>query len=108
MRAAVASKPRRHVTAKIYDKKGNLLSVGRNSYTKTHPLQAFHANRVGLAEQIYLHAEIAAIANCKDISKAHKIVVERFSKKGEPLIACPCPICADGISFTPIKQIEHT
>lgn len=108
MRSRAASKPRRHVIAKIYDKRGRLLSVGKNSYTKTHPLQAFHANRVGLNEQIYLHAEIAAIANCKNISKAHKIVVERFSKKGEPLIACPCLICADGISFTPIKLIEHT
>ena len=102
------AKPRRNVTAKIFDKRGNLLSIGYNSYTKTHPLQAFHANRVGRREQIYLHAEIAAIANCKDISKAHKMVVEKFSKFGEPLNACPCEICADGIKATPIKVIEHT
>lgn len=108
MRSRASSKPRRHVTAKIYDKRGRLLSVGKNSYTKTHPLQAFHASRVGQGEQIYLHAEIAAIANCKNISKAHKIVVERFSKRGEPLLACPCPICSDGIRATPIKIIEHT
>ena len=108
MQQTKASKPRRHVTAKIYDKRGNLLSVGKNSYTKTHPLQAFHANRVGMSQQIYLHAEIDAISKCKDLSKAHRIVVERYSKTGDPLLACPCPICNDGIKETPIKFVEHT
>jgi hypothetical protein len=36
-------KTRHELTAVIYDRKGNVLSIGKNSYIKTHPLQAIHA-----------------------------------------------------------------
>lgn len=45
---------------------------------------------------------------CKDLSKAHKIVVMRYNKKGEPVNAKPCKICEQAIALTPIKVIEHT
>ena len=54
------------VTATVYDKQGNVLSVGYNSYIKTHPLQAKLAYRCGQPEKVYLHAEIAA-----QIGRAH-------------------------------------
>lgn len=97
-----------NVTAIIFDKKGNILSVGKNSYTKTHPLQFKHAKRVGLEKKIYLHAELDAIIKCKDLTKAHTIKVFRYFKNGKPANAKPCPICTDAIRFTPIKNIEHT
>lgn len=99
---------RQDVTAIIYDKKGNILSIGKNSYIKTHPLQARLANSVGKPKSIYLHAEIDAIIKCKDISKAHRIRVIRVLKNGEYGNACPCSICREGISKTPIKEIEYT
>lgn len=102
------SKPRRDVTAIIYDKRGKILSIGKNSYIKTHPLQAHHAKRVGLEKQIFLHAEIDAIVKCKNLSKAYRILVIRRSTSGEPLNAKPCKICADAISKTPIQIIDHT
>lgn len=96
------------VTAIIYNKRGRVISVGQNSYVKTHPLQAIHANKVGEEHKIFLHAEISAITKCKDIQKAHKIMIMRYDKQGNPVIAKPCKICLSAIRSTPIKVIEHT
>ena len=96
------------VTALIYDRKGRVLSIGQNSYLKTHPLQALHATKVGMPEKQFLHAEISAIIRCKDLSKAHKILVTRYNKQGEPVLAKPCPICQSAILAANIKYTEHT
>jgi len=71
-------------------------------------MQAHHAKNVGREEKIFLHAEIDAIIKCRDISKAHKISIFRYSKDGKPMPACPCEVCQDGIKATPIKIIEYT
>ena len=51
--------------ATIYDKRGNILSIGYNSYTKSHPYQAKLAALVDEPYKIYLHAEIQAIVNLR-------------------------------------------
>lgn len=96
------------ITAIIYDRKGNILSVGKNSYVKTHPLQAHYANKVGEAHKVFLHAEIHAIVRCADIEKAHRIAVFRYNEAGLAVSAKPCKICQAAISKTPIKIVEHT
>lgn len=96
------------ITAIIYDKKGKVLSLGRNSYVKTHPKQAKHAHKVGLPEKIYLHAEIDAIIRCRDLSKAYKIVVSRITKKGKYGNAKPCPVCQSAIKEAGIRNVEWT
>lgn len=97
------------ITAMIYDKKGHVLSVGKNSYVKTHPMQARFARESGQDEhKIFLHAEISAIIKCRHIEKAHKIVVIRFDKNGNPANAKPCPSCQSAITSFGIKHIEHT
>lgn len=102
------AKARQNITAIIYDSKGRVLSIGQNSYIKTHPMQAKHAQKVGLPKSIFLHAEISAITKCKDISKAHKILITRYTKDGKPALSKPCKICESAIRSTPIKIIEHT
>lgn len=97
-----------NVTAFVYDKKGNVLGVGRNSYVKTHPLQAKAASAVGQPKRIFLHAEIDALTKVRDWSLAAKIVVVRRGAKGQELLAKPCPICEYVIKQTGIKQVEHT
>ena len=99
---------RQDITALIYDKRGRLISVGRNSYTKTHPLQARCAAHVGLEHKIYLHAEVDALVKFKDWSKAHKIVITRYDKAGNPVNAKPCPVCQRAIAQAGIKEVEHT
>lgn len=96
------------ITAIIYDKRGRVLSVGKNSYIKTHPLQAKYAHKVGLPEKQYLHAEIAAIVRCRDLQKAHRIEVLRVGRDGSLLLAKPCPVCQTAIKAAGIKNIEHT
>lgn len=97
-----------NISAIIYDKRGRILSIGKNSYVKTHPLQAKHARACNEEHKLFLHAEIHAIVKCKDLDKAHRIVVTRFLQDGTPALAKPCKICQDAIKSTPIKIIEHT
>jgi tRNA(Arg) A34 adenosine deaminase TadA len=102
------SKQRFDITAVIYNKRGRVLAIGKNSYFKTHPLQYKHACEVGLPEKQYLHAEIHAIARCRKLEDAHRIVVMRFDKSGKPCNAKPCPVCASAIQAAGIKVVEHT
>lgn len=104
----MSKRQQQHVTAMLYDKRGRLLSVGHNSYIKTHTVQARAAKAVGKPDSIYLHAEVAAIVKCANIEYAHKIVVLRFTKDGEPALARPCAICQRVIASTNIKVIEHS
>jgi len=98
-----------NVTAIIYDKRGKPLSIGHNSYTRTHPLQARLANKVGEPHKIYLHAEVAALVKLSDSdrTRAHKMVVMRYNRHGQPLNAKPCCICQELLSKTKLK-VEHT
>jgi tRNA(Arg) A34 adenosine deaminase TadA len=96
------------ISAFIYDKRGRLLSWGKNSYLKSHPLQAKMAQRAGTPEKVFLHAEIAALVKLKDWNKAHKMVVARFNAFGEPVSAKPCSCCMQAISLTSISILEYT
>ena len=96
------------LTAVIYDKRGKVISVGQNSYVKTHPLQAKHAAKVGTPDRQFLHAEIHAIVKCKDLTRAHKIFVSRWDRKGRPALAKPCPVCMSAIEAAGIEIVEHT
>jgi tRNA(Arg) A34 adenosine deaminase TadA len=102
-------KRRYFIVAKCYDKKGMLLSVGINSYTKSHPIMAELATKVGHIGdgKIYLHAEIAAILRAKD-KPIHRLTVERYDRHGQPVLAKPCPICQEAIKLFGIKIVEHT
>jgi deoxycytidylate deaminase len=103
------SKVRQKLRATIYDKKGRVLSVGENSYSKSHPKQAEFAKIAGREEAIYLHAEIAAIIKLKEkADSAHKIFIERYNKDGEPVLAKPCEICQLALEMAGIEVIEHT
>ena len=108
MKGKQVSKARFDITAIIYDKRGKVLSIGKNSYIKTHPLQNHHACKVGLPDKQFLHAEIHAIVKCRNLNKAHKIVVMRFDKGGNKKNAKPCPVCRSAIDAAGINVVEHT
>lgn len=102
------SKRKQQITAIIYDRKGRVLSVGQNSYVKTHPLQAHYARRVGSPQKQFLHAEIHAIVRCRDLSRAHRIFVSRWDRHGNAVLAKPCEVCQSAISAAGIEVIGHT
>jgi deoxycytidylate deaminase len=97
-----------NVTAFAYDRKGRLLSMGRNSYVKTHPLQAKAAREVGEDYKIFLHAEVAALVKIKDWSRVHRLVVTRYNKDGRPVLAKPCRVCQRVIHLAGVEQVDHT
>ena len=104
----MGSKRQQNVTAIIYDKRGRVLSIGKNSYIKTHPLQKHYALKANLPHKQLLHAEIDAIRRCKYMHRAHRIVVIRTLADGSTGNAKPCPICQRAIESAGISHIEHT
>ncbi len=96
------------MSAIIYDRKGRVLSVGHNSYIKTHPMMAEHSRKVGEPHKIFLHAEIHAIVRCPDLTKAHRIFVSRWDKKGNPMLAAPCTVCQSALAAAGIQVVGHT
>lgn len=96
------------LTAIIYDKRGRVLSIGKNNYVKTHPVQKKYATKVGTPYKEFLHAEISAIIKCKDLSKAHKISIFRFNADGTPALARPCHVCMSAIEAAGITNVTHT
>lgn len=99
---------RYQITAIIYDKRGRVISMGQNSYVKTHPLQAHYAKKTGEPYREFLHAEIHAIARCSDLTRAHRIKIFRFLEDGTPAMAKPCRVCCSAIEAAGIKVVEHT
>lgn len=93
------------LTAIALDKRKRVLSVGRNSYLKTHPLQARYAKRNGCADQIFLHAEIAALIKAKH--RVHRLVVVRNFRNGKPACSRPCKVCMDAIMDFGVKVLEY-
>lgn len=90
----------------ITDRKGRILGIGTNSYTKTHPRQAFYATKCNDFHKIFLHSEIDALVNCKQ--KPETIYIARVNHKGEPLRVSPCPICQLAINDAKIKNVITT
>ena len=99
---------RQFITAIITDKRGRVLAIGKNSYSKSHPRMKQLSESCGEPFKTTLHAEVAAIIHCKDLSKAHKISVYRYSQTGKPLIAKPCKICQTAIDQAGIRTIDFT
>lgn len=89
-----------------FDEKDNILSVGYNSYTKSHPLQASFAIKAGHHHKIYLHAEIAALVRAKQ--PVYRLVVVRINNDGHLRQARPCPVCQLAIEAAGVVKIEHS
>lgn len=99
------------IFAKICDKRGRVLSIGWNSYVKTHPIQLKYAKKNKMPLREFLHAEAMAIIRLlpQHRAKAYSITVYRFRADGTPALAKPCPICMSMIRATgTIKKVYYT
>jgi len=99
---------KQNICAIITNRKGNVLSIGTNSYSKSSPLQKRYADRVGAVNKIFNHAEIDAIKKLPYASKPYNIFVARVSKEGYSLPCRPCEICSLALRETKIFNIYHT
>lgn len=93
----------------ITDKRNRILSIGFNSFRKTHPLQYKMAKLCGNEDKMYLHSEVAAIVALDYGAKPHNIYIARTNSAGtKSLLAKPCEICEKIIAQTSIKKIYYT
>jgi len=97
-----------NITAIVRNKRGIPIGIGKNSYTRTHPLMRKAMEATGKKNYSFIHAEVAALLKVKDWSKAHSIEVYRFRKDGLPALAKPCLSCQWIIGQTGIKKVFHT
>jgi tRNA(Arg) A34 adenosine deaminase TadA len=88
--------------------KSKVVVTATNIETKSHPLQARFAERVGLHEKIFLHAEIAALVKCREVCDT--IVVARLGghNHDELRMAKPCPVCSLALKEAGIHKIHYT
>ena len=90
----------------VTNKRDRVISVGINSYTKSHPKQLFYAHKSGNNDKIYLHAEISALIRCRE--KPWAIYIARVNRSGKPKLAKPCRGCEIAIRDANIKRIMYT
>jgi tRNA(Arg) A34 adenosine deaminase TadA len=86
--------------------RSKVIITATNLEDKSHPIQARFAERVGLHEKIYLHAEIAALIKCKE--DVDTIVVARVNNQDKLRMAKPCPICALALKEAGITNIHYS
>lgn len=95
------------IVATCFDKRGRVLSTGRNSYRKTHPLMAHFAKIAGESEEkICLHAEVSALIQSRD-KKVHSLLVQRIEGQSYGL-AKPCKTCSEAIKAFGVKFVQYT
>lgn len=95
------------VVAHAYDKRGRILAVATNSYTKTHPMQAQLAAKVGHPQKHFLHAEILCLLRCKEHA-VHALKVWRYDADGQLACAKPCPICQEAIGLYKPQEVWYS
>ena len=96
------------IGALVVSPRGVVIGQGFNQ-PKSHPLQYRYNNRAGrLAPRHSIHAEIAAIANCRAPMEGATMYVGRLSREGSTAMCRPCAACALAIQDSGIDGIYYT
>ena len=105
---AEMSPSRKRVGAVLYNSKRRVITTAVNNDYKSHPRQAWWAQRVGLDEKIYLHAEMACLIKAREA--ADTIVVVRLGgHDGKSLRQSrPCPVCEPALRYAGIKHVYYS
>ncbi len=100
------SSPSKKKVGAVLLNKNKVIVTATNLETKSHPVQAKFAERVGLHQKIYLHAEIAALVKCRE--ECDTIVVARVNPQNKLRMARPCPICELALHEAGITKVHYT
>jgi tRNA(Arg) A34 adenosine deaminase TadA len=100
------SSPSKKKVGAILVNKNKVIVSATNLETKSHPIQARFAKRVGLDPKIYLHAEIAALVKCRE--ECDTIIVARVNPQGKIRNSKPCPICSLALQEAGVKNIHYS
>jgi len=104
--ATAKSSPSKKQVGALLLRRNKIITTAVNLETKSHPLQAKFAERVGLWQKIYLHSEIHALIKCKE--PVDTIVVARVNPQNKLRNAKPCPICSLAIEESGINHIYYS
>jgi len=88
------------------DHHNNIISIGQNSYQKTHPMQSRLALKSGGAYREYLHAEIASLVKSRVAPSG--VMVVRMTKNGLIRMARPCNICTLALKEAKVRHVYYT
>lgn len=102
---------KQRIYAVCVDKRGNILASAGNTYTKSHPAQAIYANRSGMSDKCFLHAELLCMLRvAKQKKKPYKLYVARAGRgSNKALCAAPCAVCRLMLETEfPDVIVEHT
>ena len=94
------------VIAAALDHHNNIVSIGQNSYQKTHPMQSRLALKTGRADREYLHAEIASLV--KSRRDVETVMVVRMTPTGLIRMARPCNICTLALREAKVRFVIYT
>jgi len=67
----------------------------------------YFGKQVGLTNQPYLHAELAALIKC-GTKQPYRIEISRTKKDGTTGLAKPCPICERALAAWGVRQVSYT
>lgn len=89
----------------LVDKKGRIISEGRNSYLKTHTIMHRASRKLGL-EKDFIHAEMYCLVMAR--KAGYKLYVARVDAEGNPANSEPCLVCKSLIDSAGVKVVEYT
>lgn len=96
------------LVATAFDRKKKIIGQGVNDYRKSHPLSKLYAEKAGeSSDKIYKHAEWSALLAAGNKS-VHSMLIQRFTKQGEPALAKPCKTCQVMLKDFGVKYVEYT
>lgn len=99
---------RYQITAYAYDRKGKLLSIGKNNYNKSHPLSKYFAMLAGESQhKVYLHAEQQACLKAAG-KKIHEVKVIRKHNDDTLANAEPCKTCKTMLRAFGVQKVTYS
>jgi len=100
--------PSKKKVGAILLKKNRVIATAVNQETKSHPVQAHWAQRVGRPQKIFLHAELSALIKARE--QADKIIVVRVggNNYSELRMSKPCPVCSAYLRECGVKHIHYS
>lgn len=100
------SSPSKKLVGAVLLNKNRVVTTATNLERKSHPLQAKFAERVGLKEKIFLHAEIAALVKCRE--ECDTIIVARVNNQNKLRNSRPCPICSLALKQAGVSKVHYS
>ena len=98
--------------ATAFDKKGVVLAVAFNDYTKRSPRQKALSLRAGLSEhRTAVHAEVLCLIRASrnhPSKRVHTLLIERYDSEGKPRLAKPCASCELAIRDSKVRIVMYT